>query len=479
MTTVSASLVYGHLSAAGGEYGRLMTQHEELLRESAIDPEVARERGYFSAISASDLKAVGLPTAVSTWVDAGCGCCGPSDVMWGKAPLSHGLAFPIRNINGDIAFHMLRPDRPRLDRNFKPVKYERPPGSRNVLDVHPRVREQLLDLAMPLYITEGTRKVDAAVSAGLSCIGVLGVWAWRCRTDTGQSVPLDEFDSIPLDGRQVVIVFDSDVMTKESPRWACRGLRDLLASRGSAVKVLLLPAGPDGSKIGLDDFLAAGGSVEELGELVLPGRKIRKRRNRYSQGSRSDILEQIHLAIRLLQQQKPDRLVVRMLMDGFGVSEKTARSRVKGARGEIDATRHPRIASAARLANLNAKVTDRRSSYIGEEEKSLLDRRGKSLASSRGDAVSPERRDVDRHTNGGEGRRKLSSFSFPLMEVDPASVTLERTCEECVQPFTPQRSDARYCSNACRQRAYRERTVSVADSEPSQLERKRRFAKTA
>jgi hypothetical protein len=37
-----------------------------------------------------------------------------------------------------------------------------------------------------------------------------------------------------------------------------------------------------------------------------------------------------------------------------------------------------------------------------------------------------------------------------------------RACTECGEPFTPKRRDARYCSNACRQRAYRERTLGAA-----------------
>ena len=31
------------------------------------------------------------------------------------------------------------------------------------------------------------------------------------------------------------------------------------------------------------------------------------------------------------------------------------------------------------------------------------------------------------------------------------------TCRECGNPFTPARADARFCSSACRQRAYRNR----------------------
>jgi hypothetical protein len=36
----------------------------------------------------------------------------------------------------------------------------------------------------------------------------------------------------------------------------------------------------------------------------------------------------------------------------------------------------------------------------------------------------------------------------------------EKTCKGCGKTFTPKRSDAVYCSNACRQRAYRQ---SVTD----------------
>jgi hypothetical protein len=37
-----------------------------------------------------------------------------------------------------------------------------------------------------------------------------------------------------------------------------------------------------------------------------------------------------------------------------------------------------------------------------------------------------------------------------------------RNCEVCEEQFEPKRSDARYCSNACRQDAYRTRKLGVA-----------------
>ena len=405
----------------------LMPQHAELIRASGIDPEVSRERGYFSAMTERDLDAIGLPSYVSTWVDSGCGCLGPGPLTWGKAPLSHGLAFPVRNVDGEIAFHMLRPDSPRLDRNFKPVKYERPAGSRNVLDIHPRVRDRLLDKDVPLYITEGSRKVDAAVSAGLCCIGALGVWAWRRPNDEGKSVPLDDFGAIAFDGREVVIVFDSDVVTKPSPRAACRALKKFLVSLGASVRVLHLPAGPAGEKVGLDDFLAAGSSLDDVPELVLPEYKVRQHRNRFSTGSHSNIYEQTRAAIRLLRQATPEKLVVKILVEGFGISEKTARLRLKGARGEIDATRYPRLASIARMAVASAS-----------------------------DGAAVERAEE-------AGSQQSNSLFYPLMKFDHPSVTLKRTCEKCGQTFTPQRSDGRYCSSRCRQRAYRARKARARE----------------
>jgi len=35
------------------------------------------------------------------------------------------------------------------------------------------------------------------------------------------------------------------------------------------------------------------------------------------------------------------------------------------------------------------------------------------------------------------------------------TLDLDKTCDGCTEPFTAARSDARYCSPACRQRAYR------------------------
>jgi hypothetical protein len=43
-----------------------------------------------------------------------------------------------------------------------------------------------------------------------------------------------------------------------------------------------------------------------------------------------------------------------------------------------------------------------------------------------------------------------------------ASDGLEQSCEQCERPFEPTRADAKFCSAACRQRAYRERRRGLA-----------------
>jgi hypothetical protein len=43
---------------------------------------------------------------------------------------------------------------------------------------------------------------------------------------------------------------------------------------------------------------------------------------------------------------------------------------------------------------------------------------------------------------------------------DTTAAQRQRTCATCGQPFTPPRADGRYCSHACRQRAYRQRRAS-------------------
>jgi hypothetical protein len=221
----------------------LLPQHRKLIEESAISSEVAQERGYFSATKQAQLESLGFrPYQRSV----------PAMVV------------PIFNVHGEIALHQIRPDRPRVTDGGKELKYETPTGARLVVDVPPRARLDLGKPKVPLWITEGSRKADAAVSAGLCCIGLLGVYGWRGTNEDGGKTALSCWESIALNGREVFLCFDSDVMTKEPVNLALMRLKKFLEQRDAQVKLVYLPDGEHGEKVGLDDFLAAGHTVDDL-----------------------------------------------------------------------------------------------------------------------------------------------------------------------------------------------------------------------
>ncbi len=223
-------------------YGDLLPQHVRLLEESAIAPEIARARGYKSVSSRRELLELGFA---------------PSQC---RVPC---LLLPVCDVHGRTATYQIRPDKPRM-RDGRPVKYETPLGSRMVLDVPPAVRPLLADPKIPLLVTEGIRKADAAISRGLTCIALLGVFNFRGRNEHGGKVALADWESVALNDRQVYLVFDSDVMLKPEVETALRRLKAFLETRDAKVAAVYLSPGPGGTKTGLDDFLARGGTVERL-----------------------------------------------------------------------------------------------------------------------------------------------------------------------------------------------------------------------
>lgn len=162
----------------------------------------------------------------------------------------------------EVVGHQFRPDEPRV-MDGKPVKYETPAGAAVRLDCPPDCTADVADPSVPLWITEGVKKADAAVTAGLCCLALAGVDCWRGTRADGTKGPLEDWDDVSLDGRDVVIAFDSDVMVKPEVRAALDALTRFLQSRGARVKWIHLPADGD-RKVGLDDYFAKGGTVAEL-----------------------------------------------------------------------------------------------------------------------------------------------------------------------------------------------------------------------
>jgi putative DNA primase/helicase len=154
--------------------------------------------------------------------------------------------------------HRHRPDEPRTDEDGKIVKYEQPAKLAIHLDVNPYAWEWVTNPAYELAITEGEKKADALVSVGVPAITLTGVWCWQ-----REGKPLPEWDDVPLQGRTVHLVFDNDVATKEPVQEALTKLTTFLRGRGANVLWTIPPEGP---AKGVDDYLAAGGTWEQLKE---------------------------------------------------------------------------------------------------------------------------------------------------------------------------------------------------------------------
>jgi hypothetical protein len=233
----------------------LLDRHREFLHDRAIGDEVIEERGY-----------------VSVW----------NDDLWLKEQgfnttqvreCQPALVIPMHSVYGELAQYQLRPDAPREVRG-KVAKYEPPPGTANMVDVHPRARPYLDDPSRALIITEGIPKADAAVSAGLCCIAITGAFNWRGTTGNGGTVALPDWELIATRGldfddegrkvaRMIYLVPDSDYATNATVRSGFDRLARLLESRGAKVQIVVVPAEGD-EKVGLDDWLASGRTWDDL-----------------------------------------------------------------------------------------------------------------------------------------------------------------------------------------------------------------------
>lgn len=246
----------------------LSDKHLAMLRDgSGISLEVIQARGYRTVTDPKELAALGFAP----------GQC--------RVP---GLLLPLWTPDGSNSLYVYRPDNPRvledkrkgklLDGTYpnKVIKYEFPKGAGMRLDCPPVCRPMLTDPKVPLWITEGQKKADSLASRGLCAIALLGVWNFKGRNPQGGTTLLADFDYIAFKGRDVRIVFDSDVMLKPEVQKALARLTEHLQRKTAHVTAVYLPPAPDGGKQGVDDYLAAGHSVEELAALVTAPRPVPK-----------------------------------------------------------------------------------------------------------------------------------------------------------------------------------------------------------
>lgn len=245
-----------------GKENALMSHHLKMLREeSAISNDVIAARGYFSITNSAKARKLGFSNAQVREI----------------SETNPALIIPYHKPSGELATYCLRPDRPRVIENKKKgklpdgtypqrvIKYDMPKGAGNVVDCHPSIVSKLSDPSGPLYFTEGAKKADSLVSHGFPAVNLNGVWGWRGTNSQQGKTALADFDDIALNGREVILLFDSDIRSNDQVRSALRRLKSFLENRGAVVIPVLLP--PNGPK-GIDDWFAAGHTANELQQLV-------------------------------------------------------------------------------------------------------------------------------------------------------------------------------------------------------------------
>jgi Domain of unknown function (DUF3854) len=214
----------------------LADAHKKMLYDgSGIDPGVAAERGYRTVKRRAELEE--FPA-------------------WQRRL---GLYLPMLSPDGTTRGCQLRPNRPRSAK----LKYESPQGSRVIVDVHPRALEEVRAGDGDLWVVEGAKKADALVSRGLAAVALTGVWMAHVPKSKPKRL-LPCWDHVRLAGRRVFVAFDSDWRRKATVHDALEWLVGALEDRGADVRVAYLEDSPDGEKVGVDDYLVAGGTVGQL-----------------------------------------------------------------------------------------------------------------------------------------------------------------------------------------------------------------------
>ena len=237
-------------------------RHLAHLLRSAIAEDVIAERGY-SSLAPGDVTSAAQMLGVK-----------PATI---KPAMHQGaLVIPLHRLGETTPYaYVLRPDNPTLDGQGRPRKYLYPSGLTNIFDALPRHRDALGDPSRPLWLTEGAKKSDALTTAfgtQIAAINLNGVHGWRATNAHGGKVASPDMQSIAFNDREVIICPDGDYKTNPHVQRAINALVRLLAARSGigAVYLCSLPQDPNGAKLGVDDYLAAGGTGAQLRQMLQP-----------------------------------------------------------------------------------------------------------------------------------------------------------------------------------------------------------------
>jgi uncharacterized protein DUF3854 len=238
----------------------LHARHRQLLVDSAISDDVAHERGYFTVEAKRDLELLGF---------------GRSQQI---VPT---LVIPIYGVvKGEPPWYIHRPDEPRIKDGRPASTRSRPAGRCRSTSIRGSDRTSPTP-ALPLFVSEGSRKVDALITAGArAVVGVIGVWTWRGPNDDDGLALLPDWEFVALkEGRQVFVVYDSDIIFKQPVALAMNRLGAALRRMGAEVAYTRLPSGEGGARSApTTSSPPAARSTTSCGCRVVRGPNRRRRR---------------------------------------------------------------------------------------------------------------------------------------------------------------------------------------------------------
>lgn len=294
------------------DYGWMEPAEQAKCAESAIAPLVARARGLVSVrpgeVRATNAR-LSMSTAQGRQLRAAVGASSAMLMPWFTGSDAHrywqaaaGSLDPDTDIH--IASPQMRPAPENVQvnpRNGKPVKYVNLKDSSAVIGVHPSIpADWYAPDVQTAFFTEGMLKADSALTALLLEAGVdenalrvadgetllaartrlrdmlaglprdrwvslfafLSVTTWKNRHD---------WVSISLKDKTVMVAFDGDTSSNLQVWKQANDLFDYLRSHHATPVLMDLSAVSDGpSKMGVDDYLAGGGSWAAFTQMAKP-----------------------------------------------------------------------------------------------------------------------------------------------------------------------------------------------------------------
>lgn len=197
-----------------------------------------------------------------------------------------GFRIPYFNLDGTVddefyRFRMLQTKPSKgwasiMEEPKKPRRYSQPAGTGNHVYLPPigdlDWEAIAADPEVSLALTEGELKAACACKYGPPTIGLGGVYNWRSAKQGHDFLPI--LKKFMWEGRDVTIIFDSDVKVNPMVSVAAGRLAHELVARGAIVRLGLVPAMEDGTKQGLDDLIYNTKNEDALVDIVATAEDI-------------------------------------------------------------------------------------------------------------------------------------------------------------------------------------------------------------